>query len=83
VCHVSVGHAARVLEEAGISTVAIYIRAFRHHAVSLNIPRTVVTRRLLGRTVGTPGDADGQRLVVREALRLLETAESPGTIMEL
>lgn len=78
----SVGHTARVLEEAGVSTVAIYIRAFRHHAVNLKVPRVLVTPHLLGRTVGRPRDTQGQRRVVREALRVLERAEAPGTIVD-
>lgn len=82
-CHVSVGHTARVLEEAGISTVAIFIRAFRHQAVNLKVPRVVVTPNILGRTVGRVGDVQGQEKVVRQALRLLEEAEAPGTIWDL
>lgn len=79
----SVGHTARVIEEAGIPTVCVYIRAFRHEAEALKPPRTLVTRHILGRTVGAPGDAVGQRAVVRAALRLLETAEAPGAIVDL
>ncbi len=78
----SVGHTARVIEEAGIPTVCVYIRAFRHEAEALKPPRTLITRHILGRTIGAPGDADGQRRVVRAALRLLETADAPGTIAE-
>ena len=82
-CHVSVGHTARVLEESGISTVCVFIRAFRHNAERMTLPRTVATPHLLGRTVGYPGDADGQRKVVRAALDLLESAEEPGRIVDL
>ncbi len=57
-----------MLEEAGISTVCVYIRAFRHHAYLLKPPRTLVTQHILGRTVGAPGDAERQRAVVRAAL---------------
>lgn len=78
----SVGHTARVLEEGGISTVVMYIRAFRHHALNLKVPRTLLTPNILGRTVGRVGDADGQREVVRKALMLLEEAETPGAILE-
>ncbi len=60
----------------------VYIRAFRHEAEALKPPRTLITRHILGRTIGAPGDADGQRRVVRAALRLLETADAPGTIAE-
>jgi len=78
-----VGHTARVFEEHGLSTVALYIRAFRHQAQYLKVPRTVVTSNLLGRTVGRVGDAEGQRNVVRNALRLLAEATAPGAILDL
>jgi hypothetical protein len=71
------------MEEAGIPTVCVYIRSFRHEAEALKPPRTLVTRHLLGRTVGAPGDADGQREVVRAALGLLESAQEPGMILEM
>lgn len=72
-----------MLEANGISTVVIYIRAFRHHAQYLKVPRTVVTPNLLGRTVGRVGDGEGQRAVVRKAVRLLAEASAPGTILDL
>ena len=71
-----------MLEEAGISTVCVYIRAFRHHAYLLKLPRTLITQHILGRTVGAPGDVERQRAVVRAALGLLETAQSPGAVLE-
>jgi len=79
---VSVGHTDRVLEEAGITTVCVFIRAFRHQAELLKPPRSLITRHILGRTIGAPGDAERQRQVVRTALGLLDTARSPGTIEE-
>ena len=79
----SVGHTARVLEASGISTVVIYIRAFRHQALYLKVPRTVVTPNLLGRTVGRVGDVEGQRAVVRAAVRLLAEAPAPGVILDV
>ena len=79
----SVGHTARVLEEVGISTVCIYIRSFMHQAHVLKLPRALITQHLLGRTIGAPHDDEGQREVVRAALRLLEDARSPGTVVEL
>lgn len=78
----SVGHTARVLEESGISTVCIFIRAFRHHAENLKPARTLITRHLLGRTVGPPGDVSRQRHVVEAALGLLENATKGPSIVE-
>lgn len=81
-CHVSVGHLARLIEEAGIPTVAVYVRAFRHVAEALRVPRALVTRHPMGRTLGAPHDAERQRKVVEGALELLETATTP-TVIEL
>ena len=49
----------------------------------LKPPRTLVTQHILGRTIGAPGDIERQRDVVRAALELLDTAKSPGPILEL
>jgi len=71
------------MEAVGISTVCVFIRAFRHQAELVKPPRTLVTRHILGRTVGAPGDSERQRLVVENALQMLETATSPGTIEDM
>jgi len=78
-----VGHVARALEEGGIPTVTIQIRAFRHHAERMRLPRVVVTRHLLGRPLGAPHDVDRQRHVLRTALNLLDHAREGGTIVDL
>lgn len=78
----SVGHVARVVEVAGIPTVVILIRAFRFRAEEMGLPRTIVTRHLLGRPLGAPHDVEGQRKVVLASLSLLEKAESGGAIVE-
>lgn len=78
----SVGHVARAIEEAGIPTVAVFIRAFRHVAEAMTVPRVLVTPHLMGRTVGPPGARRRQREVVEAALSLLGTATAPGTVME-
>jgi hypothetical protein len=77
-----VGHLARLIEEAGIPTVAVYVRAFRHVAEAMRVPRVVITRHPMGRTLGAPHDAERQREVLASALDLLETATSP-TMIEL
>lgn len=78
----SVGHFARTLEAAGIPTVAVFIRAFKHHAVNMRLPRALVTRHPLGRALGAPGDWERQSAVVRAALSLLESAAAPATLIE-
>ena len=79
----SVGHVARALEDAGIPTVSVSIRAFKHIAEAMRLPRVLVTPHLMGRTIGPPGARERHREVVEAALRLLDTAEGPGTIFEL
>ncbi|MFQ5742501.1 MAG: hypothetical protein ACE5HV_02805 [Acidobacteriota bacterium] len=79
----SVGHVARTFEEAGIPTVAIFIRAFRRRAEQIKPPRTLITRHPLGRTLGAPGDVEGQRRVLAAALDLLQSATAGGTLLEL
>ena len=74
---------ARTLEAAGLPTVAVYIRAFRHQARLLRPPRTLITPHILGRTIGAPGDVGRQREVVRAAVRLLDTAKVAGTIEDI
>ena len=77
------GHVARVVEEAGIPTVVVMIRAFRHRAKEMKLPRTVVTRHMMGRPLGAPGDVKRQRGIILAALELLENAKEGGTIVEL
>ncbi|MFO7699029.1 MAG: hypothetical protein R6W79_00285 [Acidimicrobiia bacterium] len=79
----SVGHVARAVEEAGIPTVVVMVRAFRHVAEAMTIPRTVTTRHPMGRPLGAVNDAECQRSVLDAALSLVETATRPGTIIDL
>lgn len=76
-CHGSVGLVARALEAHGIPTVSLFVRAFRHVATRLGVPRVLVTPHLMGRTTGPVGDRVRQRAVVEAALELLETADGP------
>jgi hypothetical protein len=80
---VSVGHVARALEEVGIPTVAVFIRAFRHVAEAMTLPRVLVTPHLMGRTIGPPRATERHREVVTSALDLLENAREPGTVTDL
>jgi hypothetical protein len=83
VCHGSVGLVSRALEEQGIPTVSVFIRAFAHVAGALQVPRVLVTPHLMGRTIGAVGDRRGQREVVEAALRLLVEARAPAAYREL
>lgn len=79
-CHVSVGHLARLLEEAGIATVILASIVFRPRLEAMSPPRVLFTQNVMGRTVGPPGDAERQREAVLAALQLLEHAREGGTI---
>ena len=82
-CHVSVGHVARTIEEAGIPTVSIYVRAFRHVVDEMKLSRAVITRHPMGRPLGAPGDGERHRRVLAAAVDLLDTATAGGTVVEL
>ena len=78
----SVGHVARTLEEAGIPTVAVYVKAFEKVAREMRLPRVLLTPNPVGRPLGAPGDRERQAAVVRAALELLETASEGGMVRE-
>ncbi|MBI3943032.1 MAG: hypothetical protein HY326_08465 [Chloroflexi bacterium] len=77
------GHIARLLEEAGIATVIIGIRAFQHRMARMMLPRMVITPNLMGRPLGAPGDPKGQRATILAALDLLQSAKHASAIVEL
>jgi len=72
---------ARHFEEADLSTVSM--------SSALDItslvkpPRAVFVNFPLGHQCGKPDDPTGQRAIVREALRLLETVMEGGTLLRL
>ena len=78
----SVGHVSRAIEEAGIPTSTIFIRAFRHLAEEMQLARVVVTRHPMGRPLGAAGDHARHRRVAMSALELFDSADEP-TIVEL
>lgn len=50
---------------------------------AVNPPRAVFLDYPLGHQTGKPDDPQGQRAIVRDALRAFETITRPGTIVEL
>jgi hypothetical protein len=80
---VSVGHVARLLEEAGIATVVIATAIFRDRLEAMSLPRLVLTPHLMGRPLGMPGDIARQRLTLLAACDLLESASQGKSVVEL
>ncbi|MDH3301763.1 MAG: hypothetical protein OES24_14790 [Acidimicrobiia bacterium] len=74
------GHVQRAIEEAGLPTVSIYVRAFGHIPELMGLSRSLITRHPMGRTLGAPGDGKRQRAVVEAALALLDSSSQ--TIVE-
>ncbi len=75
------GLLARAIEEAGIPSVSL--------SSALDItslvrpPRAVFVNFPLGHQCGKPLDPDGQTRILLDALRLLETATTPGSLVQL
>lgn len=75
------GLVQRVLEAAGIPTVSLsMIPAFTR---AVGVPRLAGIPYPMSRPLGRPGDAGGQRAVLRALLELLATAAAPDTYVEL
>ena len=79
----SVGHLARVFEEAGIPTTAFGVQAFKSRMQPMSIPRLVLTAELMGKTLGRPGDKTTQLNYLRAGLDLLENALEGNTLIEM
>jgi hypothetical protein len=76
-----VGLVQRVLETRGIPTVALSMIPELTRAVG--VPRLAGISYPMGRPLGRPHDADGQRAVLRRVLEVLSTAVTPDTYVEL
>ncbi len=66
---------ARVLEEAGLSTVSIAL--VKEHAAKVKPPRALFVPFPYGYPLGRPGDPAFQHQVIAAALNLLECPEGP------
>ena len=75
------GLVQRVLEAKGIPTVALSMIPDLTRAVG--VPRLAGIGYPMGRPLGRPSDADGQRAVLRSMLELLANAHAPDTYVEL
>ncbi len=72
---------ARVFEETGLPTVSI--SSALDITTLVRPPRAVFVNFPLGHQCGKPEDPAGQRAILRETLRLLETATEGGTLLRL
>lgn len=75
------GLVQRVLEAAGIPTVSLSMIPDFTRAVG--VPRLAGISYPMSRPMGRPGDAAGQREVLRALLALLATATGPDAYVEL
>lgn len=75
------GLVQRVLEASGIPTVSLSMIPDLTRAVG--VPRLAGIAYPMGRPLGQPHDADGQRAVLRALLELLPSASGPDTYVEL
>jgi hypothetical protein len=71
-----------LLEEAGIPSVIIAVRAFRRRFEELRVARAILTPYIMGRPLGFPGDNEGQRAILLAAFDFLENSKTGGTILE-
>jgi hypothetical protein len=70
-----------VIEEAGIPTVLV--STGRDLTAQVRPPRAVFVNFPMGNPFGPPGDASLQRAILRDALRLAETATEGGVLVDL
>jgi hypothetical protein len=76
-----VGLVQRVLEASGIPTVSLSMIPDLTRAVG--VPRLAGISHPMGRPLGRPHDADGQRAVLRAMLQLLASAMRAGAYVDL
>ena len=75
------GLVARVLERAGLTTVSL--TSAIDITERIRPPRAEFLNFPLGNPVGAPGDAEGQRRILRQVFSLAETVQQPGTVVTL
>ena len=80
-CNRSGGLIARAVEKVGIPTVLVMM--YKGLAEKLHPPRVAHVRFPFGRPLGEPNNPDQHRVVIEDALQVLETATKPGIIVQL
>jgi hypothetical protein len=76
-----VGLVARAIEARGIPTVVV--ASVRARALGSRPPRLLVSGDKNAEVIGAPNDRQAQLVVLRAALRLLVTSQTPGALDEL
>jgi D-proline reductase (dithiol) PrdB len=76
-----VGLVARVVEDAGISTVVV--STGRDLSAQVKAPRTVFVNFPMGNPFGRTFDRAQQRMILLDALRAVETVPHGGTVIDL
>lgn len=71
----------RAIEERGVPTVSVTVA--RDVTEAVKVPRAVFVPWPMGHHFGVPFHRNLQRRIVLSALGLLETADEPGTILDL
>ena len=80
-CCWSVGLAQRDMEAAGFSTITL--STIPDFTASVGAPRVAGIEYPQGRTMGQPGDAHGQREVLRAVLEALAAIKNQGEVVHL
>ena len=80
-CNRSGGLIARAIEAEGIPTVLIMM--YKEMAEKIHPPRVAHVRFPFGRPMGEPNNADQHRVILEDALNVLETAGEAGTVVSL
>jgi hypothetical protein len=70
---------ARTLESDGLSTIVVTMMPY--WAERVGTPRSLAVEFPFGHTLGQPQDVEMQMRVLRQALGVLESAQSPGEIV--
>ena len=69
----------RSLEAEGLSIILVTMMPY--WAEKIGTPRTLAVEFPFGHALGMPHDREQQRRVVRQALDVLQTTDTPGTIV--
>ena len=80
-CSRAVGLISRVVESYGIPTVSLSIN--REWSEKIPAPRTAFVKFPYGAPFGEPGAKNQHMTILRDLFRVLQTAETPGVIVDL